>query len=124
MPFRIEILPEYVHVEWYGNLVNSDLFNLGMEMPRIGEQLRRAPNVLHTFEGVETVKLEVDAMQAHGRKLARTVLPNPSRTASFCDRPLVYGVARMMQSLNTNPMLQMEVFSSREEAIAWLRQPL
>lgn len=124
MPFRIEILPEYVHVEWYGDMVNEDLIEVGLALPKVGEQLRKVPNVLHTFDKVENLRLQFDAMHAHTRKLSRTELPNRSRTASVCERPLFYGVARMMQSLNSNPNLQMEVFTSLEDALAWLRQPL
>lgn len=124
MPFRISLLPEYVHVEWYGDLLNEDLRAIAAELPKIGQQLRKVPNILHTFDKVDAVKLQFDAMHAHTRNLSRIALPNRSKTASYCDRPLVFGVARMMQSLNNNPALQMEVFSSLDEALAWLKKPL
>ena len=121
MPIRIEILPDYVHVSWYGKLVNQDLAVLSTEMPKIGEQLRKVPNVLHTFDEVEGMGLQFEAMHTHGRHLGRIKLPNPSRTASVCNNGLAYGMARMMQSLNHNPDLQMEVFSDMETALRWLK---
>ena len=124
MPFRTEIKPEFVLIEWYGVLSNQDLMALGMELPRIGMELQKVPNVLHTFEKVEDSKLQFEAMHAHGRALARIKLPNRSRTASVCTSPLAFGMARMMQSLNHNPDLQMEVFNTMEEALAWLRIPI
>jgi hypothetical protein len=123
MPIRIEILPEYVHVAWYGSLVNEDLAMLGAEMPKIGQLLGKVPNVLHTFDEVSGIGLQFEAMHMHSRHLARIKLPNRSRTASVCNNPLSFGMARMMQSLNHNPDLVMEVFSTMDEALAWLRTP-
>ncbi len=123
MPIRIEILPEYVHVTWYGSLANDDLALLGTEMPKLGIQLGKVPNVLHTFDEVTGIGMQFEAMHSHGRHLGRIKLPNRSRTASVCSNPLSFGMARMMQSLNHNPDLQMEVFSTMEEALRWLRTP-
>lgn len=124
MPFSISILPDYVHVEWQGDLHNCDLQEVGRTLPGIAMQLGKVPNVLHTFDKVEALHLEFDAMHAHTRELSRAKLPNKSRSAFFCDRPISYGVARMMQSMNSNPDLQMEVFESLDKAIEWLKGPI
>ena len=121
MPIRIEVLPEYVHILWYGKLVDGDLARLGSDIPRIGMQLGRAPHVLHTFGEIEGTGLKPEALRAHGRHLGTIVLPNRCRAASVCAHPLAYGMARMMQLLNENPSLQIEVFSDLEEALRWLK---
>ena len=121
MPIRIESLPEYVHVSWYGRLVSQDVALLSTEMPRIGMQRGRAPNVLHTYDEVEGSGLQFAALSAHGQELSRIKLPNPCRSALVCSNPLAFGLARMMQMLNRNSDLQIEVFSNLEEARQWLK---
>ena len=121
MPIRIEVLPEYVHVLWYGKLVDGDLARLGSEIPRIGMQLGRAPNVLHSFGEVEGTGIKPEALRAHGRHLGTIVLPNRCRAASVCPNPLAYGMARMMQLQNENRDLEIEVFADLEEARRWLK---
>ena len=124
MPIRIEVLPQYVHVSWYGTLAEQDLDQLSAEMPKIGVQLGKAPNVLHTYDEVEGMGLPPESLQAHARRLGRTKVPNRCRAATVCSNPLAYGMARMMQMLNRNPDIQIEVFSGREEALCWLKAPL
>ena len=121
MALRIESLPEYVHVSWHGELVSQDLTQLSHELPKLGLQLGKAPNVLHTFDEVRGMGLAARALEAHGRHLAQIKLPNPSRSASVCHNPLAFGMARMMQLYNQNPDLQIEVFSDEVEAVDWLR---
>ena len=121
MALRIESLPEYVHVSWQGELVSQDLTLLSNELPRLGLQLGKAPNVLHTFDEVRGLGLPARALEAHGRYLGQIKLPNPSRSASVCHNPLAFGMARMMQMYNQNPDLQIEVFSDVAEAIKWLQ---
>ncbi|AOS46446.1 hypothetical protein Verru16b_03552 [Lacunisphaera limnophila] len=121
MPIRIQLLPEYVHVVWHGELVNQDLEFLSAEMPRIGRQIGRAPNVLHTFEEVTSTSLRFDAMHIHGNRLRSVKVPNSCRIASVCHQPVAFGMARMMQLINQNPALQMQVFTELEPALRWLK---
>jgi hypothetical protein len=123
MPIRIEVLPEYVHVSWYGKLVDQDLVLLSREMPKIGLHLGKAPHVLHTFDEVDGIGLPPESLHAHARQLGLTQLPNRCRVASVCRNPLAYGMARMMQMLNHNSDIQIEVFSDMEEALRWLKAP-
>lgn len=122
MPFRIEITPTYVHVDWHGEMTNRDLIDLAIEMPRIGQMLGKVPNVLHTYEQVEQMHLDFGALHAHASGLSRLKLPNRSRTAMVCCSPVSFGMGRMMQSLNSNPDLEMEVFDSVEAARRWIEQ--
>jgi len=123
MPIRIEVLPEYVHVAWYGKLVDQDLVLLGREMPKIGQQLGKAPHALHTFDEVDGIGLPPESLQNHARQMGLARLPNRCRVASVCGNPLAYGMARMMQMLNQNSDIEIEVFSDLEGALRWLKAP-
>ncbi len=120
MPIRIQLLPDYVHVIWHGELSKEDLDTLSVEMPRIGRQLGHAPNVLHTFDETSGTSLRFEAMHSYGRDLRLVKLPNPCRIASVCTHQVGFGLARMMQLINQNPDLKMEVFSDKEAALHWL----
>lgn len=122
MPLRIQLLPDYVHVNWHGELSKQDLDLLSVEMPRIGRQIGHAPNVLHTFEETSGTSLRFEAMHGYGRNLRQVKLPNPCRVASVCNHPVGFGLARMMQLINQNPDLEMRVFSEKEPALSWLTE--
>ncbi|MDQ5981134.1 MAG: hypothetical protein QG602_4112 [Verrucomicrobiota bacterium] len=122
MPIRIQLLPDYVHVNWHGELTTQDLDLLSVEMPRIGWQIGHAPNVLHTFDETTGSALRYDAMHSYGRNLQQVKLPNPCRVASVCNHTIGFGLARMMQLINQNPDLDMKVFSEKEAALCWLTE--
>jgi len=122
MPFRLHIQAPLVHIEWYGELVNADFTRFLTELPKIGRQLGYAPNLLHTFDEVTDAHLHYDEANAQAEHRSRIALPNKIRSATVANRPLIYGFTRMFITLNSNPDIEMQVFSSQEEAHAWLRQ--
>lgn len=124
MPYSIELTPEYVQVKWFGEVGNSDLEGLAKDMPAFGRQLGKVPDVLHLFTASTVIRLDFDTMHAHGRGLGRIPLTNKSRTACVCEQAHSFGMARMMQSLNANPNIEMEVFDTLDSALAWMRSPM
>ena len=120
MPFRIKVNAPLIHVEWYGELVAADLPQMFAEMKRVAGPLRCPPRVLVTRDGVTAVTYESANAIAHWDR--RTHLPMPGRvkSATVADRPLTLGVARMFMAINENPNLDMRVFPTLEDAMAWL----
>lgn len=123
MAYRIIRENSLVHVRWSGILSNQDLASLFEELPRASAEAGFAPPVLHTFDEVERVDIEPTALVRHSRDRVWTLLPNPIRSASVGASPLTYGYALMIKRLNANPMIEMEVFASVEDALAWLSPP-
>jgi len=54
---------------------------------------------------------------------ART-FPNSFRSALVVAREVQKGYARMFQTLNDHPMVQIRIFEDWEAAERWLREPL
>jgi hypothetical protein len=48
------------------------------------------------------------------------VYPNPFRSAIVAPTDLAFGVARMYQTLISNPSIELEIFRSERDARAWL----
>jgi hypothetical protein len=44
------------------------------------------------------------------------------RTALVAVTPVQLGIARMFQTLNDHPLIELRVFSDREAAVAWLEE--
>ncbi len=47
-------------------------------------------------------------------------LKNPIRSAVIAPGLLAYGLARMFQSLNDNPQIEVKLFKVLDEALAWV----
>ena len=65
--------------------------------------------------------IDYAAIASHSIARRRVQLPNACRSATVADRPLIYGVGRMFESMNNTDNLEMRVFERRAEAEAWLR---
>jgi hypothetical protein len=120
MPYQVQVHESYVHVRWFGVVIAEDLRELGRELPRIGMQLRRAPNVLHTFEEVEATKLNFHTVHNYSAEVGKISIPNSCRVATVASSPISFGIARMFQAMNGNPNIEMELFESLAEAQDWL----
>ncbi len=73
-----------------------------------------------TCDGVTAVNFEYANANAHSDRRSRLPMPGRVKSATVADRPLTVGVARMFMAINENPNLDMRVFSTLEEAMAWL----
>ena len=120
MPFRIKVNAPLIHVEWYGELVAADLPQMFAEMKRVAGPLRCPPRVRVTCDGVTAVNLETANATAHSDGRSQLPMPGRVKSATVADRPLTLGVARMFMAINENPNLDMRVFPTLEEAMAWL----
>ena len=120
MPFRIKVNAPLIHVEGYGELVAADLPQMFAEMKRVAGPLRCPPRVLVTCDGVTAVNFEYANANAHSDRRSQLPMPGRVKSATVADRPLTLGVARMFMAINENPNLDMRVFPTLEEAMAWL----
>ena len=73
-----------------------------------------------TCDGVTAVNFEYANANAHSDRRSRLPMPGRVKSATVADRPLTLGVARMFMAINENPNLDMRVFPTLEEAMAWL----
>ncbi|MGH8187499.1 MAG: hypothetical protein ACREUC_13145 [Steroidobacteraceae bacterium] len=49
----------------------------------------------------------------------RRPLATPVKSALIALRPVHFGFARMFQTLNTNPQIEVRIFATIEEALQW-----
>ena len=122
MPFSIKVLDDHVHIDWYGVLSNEDLHYIGSKLPEIAKKLGHAPDVLHTFDKVTEATMKPwDAFQ-HSLRREDTRLANKARSAAVAKTEKVRAMALLFQQLNRNPHIEMEIFPSEAEALAWLHE--
>lgn len=121
MPFTHTITDDYVHIQWHGEIVKQDLGEIGALLPQIAARLRRAPHVLHTFDGVTGNKIQpLDALH-HSLRLQDAPIVTKARSAAVAETAEVHAMAALLCELNRHPNLTMEIFPSASAAIAWLR---
>ena len=119
MPYTYTIEERVVHVSWSGDVSKRDLDAFGEEMPRVGQRLGFAPDVLHTFADVMPGLQPIEAFM-YSQRRNQVPIPNPIRVAIVAQDQLGEALATVFQELNRTPNLTMKVFPTEAEGRRWL----
>ena len=120
MPYSCTVEEHCVHVAWCDKISVDDLREFGREMPRIGQMLGRAPDVLHTFDGVKGLGFDPAAAYEYSVHQKAVAIPNPIRAAMVATTKENEYLATLFMKLNRVPNLEMRVFFTEASARAWL----
>ena len=106
-----------------GRVTPLDLQQAMAEVERFETSVSPIPPRLTDLSGAQFANVDFGAVFATARTRVMRQFPNSFRSALFAPTPEAFGMARMFQSLNTNPQIFIQVFANREEAVRWLSEP-
>ncbi len=89
-------------------------------MPHIGRMLGRAPDVLHTFDGVTGLGFDPTAAYEYSMRQKAVAIPNPIRAAMVATTKENEYLATLFTKLNRVSNLEMRVFFDEASARIWL----
>ena len=121
MAYTITQKENYLHIDWHGVFSSEDLASIRQALPEWAEKLKYAPNVLHTFEKLSLGDFKPIEAFDHALLRKSTRLPNRAKSASVAKTEEVYKIASLFVELNRNPNIDMQIFRSKKEALAWLQ---
>ncbi len=120
MPYSYTTEGRIVHVSWHGLVTKDDLVAFGVDMPRVGQELGFAPDVLHTFDAVTGHSFQPIAAYMYSLLQKRVRIPNPIRAAIVATTPEGAALAKVFTTLNRTRNLEMKVFANEAAARRWL----
>ncbi|MFL6619705.1 MAG: hypothetical protein ACJ8MH_13965 [Povalibacter sp.] len=121
MPFEVTDQQNYMLIRLYGAVTGAELLEAAQGMSAI-EARHVAIDRVTDLNGMEELHfdyLDVDAVAQIRRSLP---FKSPIRSAIVASRPLHVGYARMFQTLNDNPAIEVRIVPSMDEAFAWLKR--
>jgi hypothetical protein len=119
MPFEIRDEGSYYFARLSGVLDRADLRAVMAEMERL-EDTAPSKDRVTDFTGVERIDVGFEEVFAVAVRRAQRIVPAPIRSALVAKKPVHFGFARMFQTLNDNPRIQIRIFGTAEEAVEWL----
>ena len=119
MPFRIETQSPFLRIVAEGRLTGADLVDLLSEVEHLEGELQRIPDRVLDLSSV-AIDTNFRAMLELASRRVSRIFPNSFRSAIVAPTPATMGFARMFQTLNTNPQIELRIFDTRESAEAWL----
>jgi hypothetical protein len=126
MPFIHTIAGRLITFTWSGTLTRAELQCINTLMPELSRtvvtQEGDVPQVLHDFSALDGCDFPPITAYEHSVERKRILIPHPIKSATIAKTSEVRAMARVVQALNRNPNLEMEIFDTKEAALAWLKQ--
>ncbi len=122
MAFEIQQLDGLVHVKLTGHITGDDLIAMAKVFSEIEPRYDVSPHRISDCSEVEDVVLNFAEMEAFAAKRRVARLKNKVKSAIVATKPIQFGFARMFQTLNNNPNIEIVIFSDAENARNWINE--
>lgn len=121
MPFEIATPGSYILTTGYGVVTAADLRALADAAEDV-EARFGAANRLSDLTAIESFDFDFTAVSALADRRRVVRFEVPVKSAIVAVKPVAIGFARMFQTLNDNPQVDIRIVSSRAEAEAWFAE--
>ena len=121
MPYEIIQHDDYLLIRFSGTLTAADFLSMSSEAEPIEAQRIQVNRILDP-SAVESFDFNFEGLLAFTNRRARIVFAQTSKTAVIASRPIEIGLARMFQSLNQNPQIEVRLVGDRAEALDWFAE--
>jgi hypothetical protein len=120
MPFDLTVVDGIICLTFNGALSSDDLWRVSDLYAKIEAESKVSPDRMADISLVDKVELDFGAVEAVAAVRRGTMLKNRVKSAILAPKPVLYGFARMFQTLNDNPQITLELFRDKESCWAWL----
>lgn len=120
MPFEMQVAGSILRITCSGIVSKAEFVDVLEELRRFESKFECVPDRLTDLSGIAGWEPDFAAtMEVTNRRRAE-VFPNKFKSAIVAPTPMTYGVARMFQTLNDNPQIEIRIFKARADAEEWL----
>jgi hypothetical protein len=120
MPYCVASSAPLLRVEFSGTLGEGDFTGMLRELDRFEAGEVVYDRRLTDLSEVREIAVRLPEIYTLAQNRRRNRLREPIRSAVVAVTPVQLGLARMFQSLNDNPAVQVRIFADATGALAWL----
>ena len=120
MPYHIELTAPFIRVSLSGTVTGMDLIGVALALEQYERDLARVPDRLVDLSGMEAAGLTFHVAMQAARYRRTQRFPNAFRSALVAPTAASQGFAKIFQTINTNPQIDLQIFGSVADAELWL----
>ncbi|HEV2694332.1 MAG TPA: hypothetical protein VG347_15675 [Verrucomicrobiae bacterium] len=120
MPITSQIRDGLLEAFFQGDVDMEDFQSYAEHLAEIEARLAVTPDRLTDLSAGNLVQMDADRLRRFGATRTVTVLKNKVKSAIVAPKPDQYGLARMFQTFNENPLIEIKIFRDAPAAYAWL----
>ncbi len=121
MAFLVETDVGFLRLKLYGPIAGADLFGMLGELSRLERELPHVPHRLIDLTEITASEVKAEEVREIAARRRASRFKNGFRSAIAAAKPAQLGYARMFQILNEHAEIEIQIFPTVEEAVAWLR---
>lgn len=119
MPIEITEKGTYFLARWYGVITAGDLVRLASEAETLENALPEPLDRIADISEVSSFEIGYPELSALAERRRARKFSHSVKSAIIATSPVQVGLARMFQTLNDNPQIEIRVLRSVEEALNW-----
>lgn len=123
MSYALRMEGETLKIEFSGTFTNQDLSGGEVEVAELEESSAVVPHRIADLRPVERLEIDFAGVLALAEARRWRRFKNPFKSAIIAPDLASYGFARMYQTLNDHPQIEIAIFRGEVEAVDWLRLP-
>lgn len=120
MPYEIQVEEGMVRTQMAGRLTLPELTRLAHFFGELEARSAVSPHRLLDLSKVDGVDMDFADMEELAAQRRAAPLKNLVKSAILAPKPVLFGFARMFQTLNRHPQIQVEIFTELNDALRWL----
>jgi len=122
MSQKIELVDGLISTVLSGTVNVEDLINNARELASIEAEEGPSRHRISDITMMTGGNIDFAAMERFVALRKKAKLRNPVKSAIVAKSPLQIGLARMFQTLNDHPQIEIHIFNTREEALEWIEK--
>jgi hypothetical protein len=120
MAHELQYANGLIRFSLFGTVTLEDLLSAGEEARRIEAEAPVSPPRITDMSRVDDLDLDYWRMEEFAARRRIAPLKNKVRSAIVAPSQVQFGFARMFQTLNDNPLIEIRIFSEQAAAELWL----
>jgi hypothetical protein len=120
MPYTLDPSGKIWRITFSGVLASGDLINAARELAQIEGSHPVVRHRLTDLRSITDIPIGFFEINELAKRRLALKFPNKFKSGIVADAPLSFGFARMFQTLNDHPQISIQIFSTENEALAWL----
>lgn len=122
MPYSLQSSPGLIQFRVSGVVQLEDLLAAAREVQAIEAAAPVTPHRITDLSAAEDLDMTFSKMADFAALRRAACLKNKVRSAIVATMQVQVGFARMFQTLNDHPQIEIRIFDNHPEAMAWLRE--
>lgn len=120
MGYKIETTDGLIRFTLHDVVSSEDFARVAEEVRAIEARLEVTPDRITDMTEVTGMNVDFGSVESFAENRRKAVLKNKVKSAIIAPQALHFGFARMFQTLNDNPSIEIKIFVNPLEAWQWL----